>query len=189
MLQAIQNIDASILLFIQEDLRCSFLDPIMKFFSFIGDYGLFWIILAAVLLISPKTRRGGIDTLICLAFAAALCNLVFKNLVARPRPFLEIEELELIIAPLLSYSFPSGHACSSFAAATALTLAFRHRGAWAFLPAALITFSRIYVGIHYPTDILCGAIFGVLISLFTYELSRRIIRIKHLEVNQQQSRT
>jgi membrane-associated phospholipid phosphatase len=185
MLQAIQQTDAAILLFIQDDIRCSFLDPIMKFASFIGDYGLLWIALAAALLIPRKTRRGGIDMLICLAIAAALCNLVFKNLVARPRPFLTVEELDLIIKPLYSYSFPSGHACSSFASAMALTLAFRGKGAWAFIPAVLIAFSRIYVGIHYPSDVLCGAIFGVLISLFTYELSRRIIRIKHLEVHQQ----
>ena len=189
MLQAIQQTDASILLFIQENIRCGVLDPIMKAASFIGDYGIFWILLAAILLFFPRTRRGAVDMLVCLAIAAALCNLVFKTLVARERPFLTIEELELIIRPLTSYSFPSGHACSSFACATALTLAFGRRGAWAFLPALVITFSRIYVGIHYPSDILCGAVIGVLISLFTYELSRRIIKIKHLEVNQQQSRT
>ena len=187
MLQTIQQIDADILLFIQDHVRCGALDPVMKFASFIGDYGMIWIILAAGLLVSRKTRRGGIDMLVCLAISAALCNLVFKNLVARVRPFLTIEELELIIKPLYSYSFPSGHACSSFASAMALTLAFRGKGAWAFIPAALIAFSRIYVGIHYPSDILCGAVIGVLISLFTYELSRRIIKIKHLEVNQQQS--
>ncbi len=176
MLQSIQSLDTAILLFIQEHIRNGFLTPVMKAASFLGDNGLIWIALTVLLLLLPRTRRGGLDVCLSLAFATALNNLVLKKLIARPRPFLTIETLELIVAPLKSSSFPSGHACAAFAAAFALTRAFGKKGAWAYLPAALIALSRIYVGIHYPSDVLCGAVFGTVCALIACLLSRRFVR-------------
>lgn len=189
MMDAITAIDGQILLFIQEHIRCAFLTPIMKFASLIGDAGIVWILAALVLLIFPKTRRRGLDAALCLAAAAIINNLVIKNLVARPRPFLTISELELIIEPLTSYSFPSGHACASFAAAFAIARGFHDRhGGWVYLPAAVIALSRIYVGIHYPTDILAGAIIGTLCAWGVYALSQRFIRQDFLSGKRGQSR-
>lgn len=177
MTEAITAIDGQILLFIQEHIRCAFLTPVMKFASFIGDAGAVWILAALVLLIVPKTHRRGLDAALCLAVAAIVNNLVIKNLVARPRPFLTFAELELLIDPLMSYSFPSGHACASFAAAFAIARGFRgSHGGWAYLPAAVIALSRIYVGIHYPTDILAGAAVGTLCAWGVCALSQRFIR-------------
>ncbi len=177
MTDALTALDGGILLFIQEHIRCGFLTPVMKLASLLGDGGMIWIITALVLLIIPKTRRRGLDAALCLAAAAALNNLVLKNIVARPRPFLTFPEIELLVKPLASYSFPSGHACSSFAAAFALARAFRGKGgAWAYVPAALIALSRIYVGIHYPTDILAGAVTGTLCAWGAYALSHRFIK-------------
>ena len=177
MIQAITELDGSILLFIQEHLRNPVLTPVMKFASWLGDGGMIWIVAAVILLIFPRTRRGGLDVALCLALASAVNNLVLKNLVARPRPFITFTELEVIIEPLTSYSFPSGHACSSFAAAFAIAWAFRGKGgAWAYLPAALIALSRIYVGIHYLTDVLAGALVGTLCAWAICALTRRFIK-------------
>lgn len=181
-MQIIEQMEKAMLIFIQENLRGSFLDGVMIVSSWIGDYAIIWIALGAFLIIFRKTRKGGFDMLISMAVAAVISNLILKNILARPRPFLAIDELTLIISPLNSFSFPSGHACSSFAAATALALTFRGKGALAFIPAAMISFSRIYVGIHYPSDVLCGALIGVLVAWCIYRLTEKkndLVTIKH----------
>ena len=172
---AILSLDIELLLFMQENIRCALLDPVMKAASWVGDVGMIWIAAAVIMLIFKKTRRSGFDLALCLAIAAIICNLAFKNIVQRPRPFLTVSELELIVAPLSSFSFPSGHACSSFASATAIALGQRKYGGWAFLPATLIAFSRVYVGVHYPSDVLTGAVLGFLMSLLVYWLSHRLL--------------
>lgn len=177
MTEMITAIEGQILLFVQEHIRCSFLDVIMKAASRLGDDGLIWIVAAVLLLIFPKTRRGGLDTALSLAIASAVNNLGFKNLIARARPYNVIEGLEILVEPLASYSFPSGHSCSSFAAAFAIALAFRGKGGGAALIlAALIALSRVYVGVHYPTDVLCGAALGMLAASCVCRLSRRFIK-------------
>jgi len=178
MIETIQALDAQILLFIQNFIRCAPLDPIMKFFSVIGNHGICWIALGLILLIPRKTRRGGFDMLLCLALSWAVSELLIKELVARPRPYTTISELQILVAPLTSFSFPSGHANASFASAMALALAFPRKGAWAFVPAALIALSRIYVGVHYPSDIVCGAIIGVVMALIVFKLSHLIFKGK-----------
>lgn len=171
MLHAFQEMDSSIVLFIQENVRSDSLDRVMKFASLIGNYGIVWIAAGLSMLVSPKTRRAGIGVLVCLTISAVVSNAVIKNIVERPRPSIIHDALETIIKLPPSFSFPSGHACSSFASATAMTLALKWRGAWSFIVAALIAFSRVYVGVHYMSDVIFGAGFGVLISLFTYKLS------------------
>ncbi len=184
MLQAIQNVDAATLLFIQDHLRCGFLDVFMKVASFLGTAGILWIVLAAALLLIKRTRREGLDLALCMALPWLLTEYVLKNLIARPRPYLTVEGLVSLIAPLISYSFPSGHACSSFAAATALALAFRGRGGgWAFIPAVLIAVSRVYLGVHYPSDVLAGAAIGALGAWGVFVLSRRYIHFRHRPAN------
>ena len=184
MIEIIQNFDADALLYIQEFLRFPFLTAIMVFFSKIGDSGIVWIFTGLILLIPKRTRRGGFDVLMCLAVAYIINDLVIKELVARVRPYDTIESLKILVSPLTSFSFPSGHANSSFAAALALTLAFGKKGALAYIPAALIALSRCYVGVHYPSDVFAGIVVGTLISLSTYMLLKRFIKTdftKHTE--------
>lgn len=178
MLDAIQQLDQSVLLFIQESIRADWLDTIMLFITRLGDAGFIWIVLGLVMLFSKKTRRGGVIMLICLAVAFLLNDFVLKPLVARPRPYETVPEL-LSLLRETSYSFPSGHSNASFAGAAALAMVFGRRGAWTFIPAALIALSRCYVGVHYPTDILAGAAFGSLVAvgvcllIFKIEKTRR----------------
>lgn len=176
MIDIIQNFDASALMYIQDFIRLPFLNAIMVFFSTIGNLGLLWIALGLVLLFPKSTRRGGFDLLVCLAIAYIINDLVIKELVARSRPYETIEELKILVSPLSSYSFPSGHSVSSFASAMALTLAFGKKGAWAYIPATLIAFSRCYVGVHYPSDVLAGMIVGTLIAYGVYMLLKKFIK-------------
>jgi len=175
MIGVIQNFDASALLFIQDSIRIPFLNSIMIFFSTIGNLGLLWIVLGFALLFPKRTRRGGVDMLMCLAAAYIINDLVIKELVARVRPYDTIEGLKILVNPLSSFSFPSGHANSSFAAAMSLTLAFGRKGAWAYIPASLIAFSRCYVGVHYPSDVFAGMIVGTLVALGVYMLLKKYV--------------
>jgi len=175
-IDVIQNFDASALMYIQDVIRMPFLNAIMVFFSTIGNLGLLWIALGLVLLFPKSTRRGGVDMLICLAIAYIINDLVIKELVARTRPYNTIEELEILVSPLSSYSFPSGHSVSSFASAMVLTLSFGKKGAWAFIPATLIALSRCYVGVHYPSDVLAGMIVGTLVAFGVYVLLKKYVK-------------
>ena len=153
----LQQIDASILLFIQENLRVDALNGIWKFITFLGDGGWFWIVLSLVLMIPKKTRRIGIASLLSIAFCALITNVLIKNIVARPRPFDAVEAIVPLIARPWGYSFPSGHTCASFASALIiLKMAPKKYGIAAVVLATLIGFSRLYVGVHYPGDVLAG---------------------------------
>ena len=171
MLEAVFAADRAVLLFLQE-LRSPVLTAVLRFFTHLGDSGAVWIALCAVLLLLRPTRRGGVELALSLAVTAILCNLILKPIIARDRPFLSIEELELIVPALTSYSFPSGHASSSLTAAMTLTLVYGRRGAWAFLPAVLIAFSRMYVGIHYPSDVIVGALLGCAVAWAVHRVCR-----------------
>ncbi|MEG1107808.1 MAG: phosphatase PAP2 family protein [Oscillospiraceae bacterium] len=170
MIDFIQNLDANALLFIQDNLRTPFFDGFFVFITKLGDFGLLWIALGLALLIPKKTRRGALTLLLALLLTLIVNNYLIKPLVARPRPYSTIEGLSIIVERLGSFSFPSGHASSSFAAATIFALVFGTKGAWAFLPAVLIAFSRCYVGVHYPSDVLVGALVGTAVALGVYFL-------------------
>lgn len=180
MMEAIQTFDTSVLFYIQESLRTPFWNTLFVIFSRLGDSGILWTALGLALLFPERTRRHGFDMLLCLAVAFLISDCIIKPIVARPRPYNMIDGLTILVAPLSSYSFPSGHANASFAAALALTLAFGKKGAWAYLFAVLIAVSRLWVGVHYPTDVLCGALGGTLWTWLVWILSHKYIRADFL---------
>lgn len=154
-LQWIQNMDAQILLFIQQYIRKDIFDGFWKTITFLGDGGWFWIALGVILLIPKKTRKAGFTALIALAIGAVFTNLGLKQLVARTRPYDAVEGLVPLVAKLKDFSFPSGHTCASFAcAAVYLRLYPGIQGKGAVILAFLIALSRLYVGVHYPTDVI-----------------------------------
>lgn len=156
-LQSVQNLDGEILLQIQQHLRTDLLTPFMKGVTFLGNGGWFWILCAVVLLAIPKTRKTGYAAVLSLIFGVIVTNLLLKNIVARPRPFAEIEALILLIAKPTDFSFPSGHTTASFAVALVmLRMLPKKIGIPAVVLAALVAFSRLYLGVHYPTDVLAG---------------------------------
>lgn len=143
----------------------------MAFITSLGNAGIIWIVLAVVLLILPKTRKTGIIVAAALLMDLILCNLILKNLVARVRPYDVNTAIAILIKKPLDFSFPSGHTAASFAAMTALFLA-KMKKAWiaALVLAVLIAFSRLYFYVHYPTDVLGGAVVGILSGIIGYAI-------------------
>ena len=174
-LQSIQQLDGEILLLIQRYLRMDMLTPFMKSVTFLGNGGWFWILCAVVLLAVPKTRKTGYAAVLSLIFGVIVTNLLLKNIVARPRPFAEIEALIPLIAKPTDFSFPSGHTTASFAVALVmLRMLPKKFGIPAVVLAALVAFSRLYLGVHYPTDVLTGFVIALVGSM----LSVWIVRTK-----------
>ena len=165
------QIDFSILNFIQEHLRCPLLDAAMPVVSHLGYAGMIWIVCSVVMLFFKKTRAAGVMALVAMGLGYLLGDLVIKPLVLRPRPFETesglrlLREAELLVSHPGSHSFPSGH---SVAAAGFVTVLFatHKRLAWiALAPVLLMMFSRLYNYVHFPSDVLAGALFGVLVAL------------------------
>ena len=151
------------------------LDKTLAFITSLGNAGIIWIVLAVVLLILPKTRKAGIIVAAALLMDLILCNLILKNLVARVRPYDVNTAIAILIKKPLDFSFPSGHTAASFAAMTALFLA-KMKKAWiaALVLAVLIAFSRLYFYVHYPTDVLGGAVVGILSGIIGYTIVEKI---------------
>ena len=161
-MDAIFQFDSSILLWIQDSLRAGFLTPVMKIITHLGDKGIFWILLTLALLILRKTRPLGVVCAVSMVIGLIVTNLIIKNWVARIRPYELIQGLECIVGKADDFSFPSGHTTNSLACAWVLfRRAPRKWGVAALVLAILISLSRLYVGIHYPTDVLGGAVIGI----------------------------
>lgn len=160
------NLDGNILLWIQEYVRADWMNGFWRFITSLGDDGRFWIALGLVMLFFKKTRVPGGAGLLAMALNFLATNITIKNIVARPRPYVSIEALEILIEQPGEFSFPSGHTSSSFAFAFAFYLLMTKKyGVPALVLAALIGISRLYVGVHYPTDVLGGLVIGVLCGL------------------------
>ena len=166
-----QQIDLEVLIYIQAHIRNIALDYIMIFFTKFGELGFCWILLSLVLLINKKYRRVGFLTLVAIALGAIVGDIVLKHLVQRPRPFVAWPNISLIIKAPQTFSFPSGHALSSFAAATVLAKYLRPWAIPLFILAFLVAFSRVYLFVHYPSDVLVGAILGILIGRLVISLA------------------
>lgn len=160
-MEAISKFDFFVLDFIQNYMRSGFLDAVMSFFTKIGDNGIIWIVLTLICLITDKYRKLGSAMAVSLVICLLLGNEVLKEVFARQRPYI-INEIQLIIAPPGGYSFPSGHTMSSFAAAASIGLTHKKYAKWAYIIAGLIAFSRMYLYVHFLTDVLAGALFGLL---------------------------
>ena len=162
------------------------LDKIMIALTNLGDAGILWIVIAIILLFMKKTRKCGILMLISMAIGLIIGNGILKNLIQRSRPCWIDTNIPLLIPNPTDYSFPSGHTLASFEAAIMILLHNKKWGIPAIIIATLIAFSRMYLFVHFPTDILAGAILGTINSLivyYTYKKIKNKIEIKKLEKN------
>lgn len=155
-LHAIQNIHNPIL------------NPIMVFITYLGDYGLIWIIIAVVLIAQPKYRKCGITMLLALLCGLIIGNVFLKNLIGRARPCWIDSSVSLLVKNPTDYSFPSGHTLASFEGATVIFLYNKRAGVLAYILASLIAFSRLYLFLHYPSDVFAGIILGISIAVVIY---------------------
>ena len=157
----ITSIDSSILLWLQ-GIRVAVLTPILVFITHLQDHGMLAIAVTLILMCIPKTRRTGVICAISMVIGLIITNLILKNWVARVRPYEVVEGLELIIERQHDFSFPSGHATNSLACAWVIWREMDKRfGIPALILAFLICFSRPFVGVHYPTDVLAGIVIGI----------------------------
>lgn len=175
LLEFIYHIDQSIMLWLQDTVRNPLLSKFLVPLTAIGYAGVLWIILSVVMLFFGKTRKVGCISLLTM-LVCYLCNdILLKDLVQRPRPFLDLPQLQVIESKPTSWSFPSGHACSSFAAASTYSRGEESRwlkGLFWFLAVAM-AFSRPYVGVHYPSDVLVGACMGLLGSALMWHFTSK----------------
>ena len=178
MLTAFQNFlytcaisfDLPVLDWIQANLQSGFMDKFMPFITKFGDHGTFWMVVAAVLFIFPKTRKTGLGMAIAMMIGLLVCNVTLKPLVARIRPYdLQLQEfgitIQLLGERMHDFSFPSGHTIASFEAAVVLLKNSKKMGIPAMILAVLISFSRLYLYVHYPTDVFVSIILGTLFAL------------------------
>lgn len=154
------------LLWIQDVLHFSWLQPMMVIFTWLGNAGLIWLVLIAYLRFYKKDKQTALTALLALLLTAVIGNLVIKHLVMRARPFEAYPYVSLLIKAPQDYSFPSGHAATSFAVAWVLA---HGQPKWApvvLIVAGMIAFSRLFLFVHYPTDVLAGMVIGVAAGQF-----------------------
>lgn len=177
MLEMIQNLDGAALLAIQS-VRQEWLNPIVTFYTSLGNAGLVWIVLSLAMLCYKPTRKAGGLSLCALFFGMLCTNVALKHLVARPRPWLDVAGLVPLIGEPDPNSFPSGHTCAAFAAGMVWlkTLPWKWGRVTAAVMAVCMGLSRLYVGVHYPTDVLGGALVGTFCAWAAAKIFQTVVR-------------
>ena len=173
-----ESFDLPILDWIQNTMQCAFLDKVMPLITVLGDGGAFWIACAVLMILLKKYRKAGISAGLALIFGLLLCNMYLKPTVARIRPYDYQEQLGIMINLLIekehSLSFPSGHTIASFEAATAILLRHKKLGTAAMVLAVLIAFSRMYLYVHYPTDVIASVFLGIGLAFLASWIVNRV---------------
>ncbi|MEA4971926.1 MAG: phosphatase PAP2 family protein [Candidatus Metalachnospira sp.] len=169
-MELILTFDDTVIHFINDNMRNGLLNKIMEFVSLLGNGGILWVGFAfAFILMGGEKRKIGLLMIASMMVEASVCNIVIKPAVGRIRPF-DVHDMEIIINKPLDYSFPSGHTAAAYAAAYSLYLSDKKKGGKMLYAAALMGFSRIYLLVHYPTDVVCGALLGILSALSVNKL-------------------
>lgn len=181
MLESIQIIDFLILDWIQSNLRGGWLDWLMPKITFLGEAGLLWIAIAVAFLLWKPRRRCGVKMIIGLVFCLVIGLLVLKNVVARPRPCWINTDIEMLVEVPLDYSFPSGHTMSSITSALLIFFEDKRIGIPALVMAVLISISRLHLYVHFPSDVLAGAILGAAVAVLVNRLVDKYLPVKDTE--------
>lgn len=149
------------------------LDSVMVFASTIGNSGAVWILFGLILAVMPKYRKAGVWMLIAMLLSFLIGNVLLKNIVGRQRPCWLVPEIALLIENPKDYSFPSGHTLSSFTAAVTLFLYHKKAGIGALILAVMIAFSRLYLFVHFPSDVLAGFLLGTCVAYLCFCLNKK----------------
>ncbi|MBP3038868.1 phosphatase PAP2 family protein [Bacillaceae bacterium Marseille-Q3522] len=169
--------DFTILNWIYDNCRTAWLDALMPLITKLGNAGAVWIVLALCLLVTRKYRNTGIALFCALVLDVIICNGILKPFVARIRPCDINTTIDLLITRPTDYSFPSGHTAASFAAVSALYFCRRKLWKPALVLALLISFSRLYLYVHYPSDVIAGMLLGAVLGFIGCRLSELAQRI------------
>ena len=173
MLDVFQNLEGAVLLAIQS-IRVEALDPLVEGFTSLGNAGLLWIVLSLAMLFWKPTRKAGVLALFSLLLGLLCTNVVLKHLVGRERPWLHVAGLVPLVDEGDPNSFPSGHTCAAFAAGMSWVRALPRR--WMRVLSAVLAvcmgLSRLYVGVHYPSDVVAGAAVGAFCAWLAWRVYR-----------------
>ena len=167
MWQSLMELDSNILFYVQDNLRNDALNDIVVWFTSLGNAGLIWVLLIAALITYKGTRKEGLGCAISLVLCFIVVNLFLKNAVARVRPYDAMEQIRCLVGPQADYSFPSGHTAIAFAASVPVFISSKKLGIIMIIFSVLMALSRIYVCVHYPTDVIGGAVIGILCGIVT----------------------
>ena len=173
MITLIQNADWSILYMIHNGLSCAFMDVVMPEISALGNMGMIWVLTGLIMMCTKKYRKCGIALIAGAAMCFLIGSICLKPLFARPRPCWIDHSIRLLIKNETDYSFPSGHTLVSFASAYIIFKGNKKFGYFAFVIAFLIGFSRLYLFVHFPSEVLAGAVLGIVIGYAAYVLTDR----------------
>ena len=166
----IQDIDIHIAFYMTHFYKTHLTNEIMKFISMCGDFGMSWLIVILITNMIDQTRTMSIDMLIALIAATLIGQVTIKSLVRRKRPCHTYPEVQLLITTPSDLSFPSGHTTSSFACSTVMMLYNPILGIIGYIYAILTAISRLYLFVHYLSDVVTGVILGITIGIITYLL-------------------
>lgn len=170
----LSQFEINILIWIQDNLRCGFLDFMMPVVTYLAEYGILSIVLSLVLISIKKTRKCGFVMAISITVGFIIVNLGIKPLVARVRPYDAYPFYKLLIGAQTDFSFPSGHTLCAFETATSISLYYKKFTLLSVFVACSIAFSRMYLYVHYPSDVLCGALLGITFALIAKKLVEKI---------------
>ena len=168
MFKNIRNIDTQLAFYMRTYYKHHILNEIMKFISFCGDFGMSWLIIILITNIYEPTRQMSIKMLIALISATLIGQITIKSIVRRKRPCHTYSDLPLLIPTPSDLSFPSGHTTSSFACSTILFLFYPVAGIIGYIYALLTGISRLYLFVHYLSDVVCGMILGISIGIIVF---------------------
>ena len=176
----LQHLDKLLLDFFSSGIKNSFFDILMPFVSVINNHGEIWVALSIILIINKNTkiRRLGVSSLIALALGGILGNMILKDIISRARPIGDELNFNFIINLPKSYSFPSGHTTSSFAVFGAFLFSKARYKYWVLAGAILISFSRVYLHVHYPSDIIGGILLGLFCGCLAVHMHKAFFREK-----------
>ena len=174
------SFDLPILDWIAANLWCPVLDVAMPIITLLGDAGIFWIAIAVLFMITKKYRKTGIGMMLALMMGLVVCNIWMKPTIARIRPYdfqMEyfMKEIPLLAGAMHDFSFPSGHTIASFEAAVVIALNHKKMGTAALILAVLIAFSRLYLYVHYPTDVIFSVFLGTAFAFLGNYLAGKIM--------------
>ena len=153
-------------------------DALAVFFNYAGEHGEIWIAFTLILLLCRRTRKAGLAMAIALVFYLVAGDFILKPLFARPRPCDVNTAVTILVKRPHGHSFPSGHTASAFAAAFALWLQDRKLGSPALILAVFIAFTRLYLYVHFPTDILGGVVLGLALGALASLLADKIEAVR-----------
>lgn len=174
MIFLIHQFDNTILQFIQNNMHGYIMNKFMILMTSLGNMGVIWIAISFVLMVTKKYRKIGYMTLTAVILGFILGEGILKHLFERPRPFIVVDTVKILVSKPITSSFPSGHTTAAFAASGVLSRYFKKYASGFWILALLIAFSRLYLYVHYPTDVLAGVVLGLICSKITFYIFKRV---------------